>query len=120
MKIKQLDNKTTIEIIPTSPFHFDSTFYKPGHFPSNDTKWESSKRWQTMLWKKQKLGLIYEDAGIEKGPKVLVRIFSDRKLSTEFLESLKKEIIWRFNLNLDLADFYKDVDKDPLLKPIVK
>jgi 3-methyladenine DNA glycosylase/8-oxoguanine DNA glycosylase len=120
MKIKKLNNKTTIEIAPTSPFHFDSTFYKPGHFPSNDTKWESGRRWQTMLWEGQKLGLIYENAGIKLKPKVKVKIFSKNGLTKDFLENLKQEIIWRFNLNLDLTDFYKDVGRDLLLSRIIK
>lgn len=120
MRIKKLDNKTTIEIIPTSPFHFDSTFYKPGHFPSNDTKWEPGKRWQTMLWRGEKLGLVYENASTRLKPKVKIKIFSAKHLTENFLEDLKQEIIWRFNLDLDLADFYKDVGKDPLLAPIIK
>lgn len=112
--------KETLEIIPTTPFHFDSTFYKPGHFPSNDWKWEPRERWQTMLWKGEKLGLIYEDASTSLKPKVRVKIFSKKVLQGDFLEDLKQEIIWRFNLDLDLTGFYKDVDKDPLLSPIIK
>lgn len=50
MTIQKLPFKHNLEIIPTSPFHFDSTFFKPAHFPSGDTKWEQGKRWQTMLW----------------------------------------------------------------------
>ncbi len=109
-----------IEIVPTSPFHFDSTFYKPGHFPSSDTKWEAAKRWQTCVWRGQKLGLIYENAGTKLKPKVKVRIFSNRSLTKDFVEGLKQEIIWRFNLDLDLADFYKDVVNDSLLSSIIK
>jgi len=117
MKLKK---ETTLEIIPTSPFHFDSTFFKPGHFPSNDTKWESGRRWQTMLWKGEKLGLVYEDAGRTSKPKVRIKVFSKENLTKDFTESLKQEIIWRFNLDLDLAQFYKAVGKDPLLAPIIK
>ena len=110
----------TVEIVPTCPFHFDSTFCKPAHFPSNDYMWEPGKRWQTMLWKGQKLGLIYGNAGTKLKPKVRVRIFSNKSLTKGFLESLKQEIIWKFNLDLDLADFYKNVSKDLLLSPIIK
>ncbi|MFH1705341.1 MAG: hypothetical protein ABH867_00325 [Patescibacteria group bacterium] len=110
----------TVEIVSTCPFHFDSTFCKPGHFPSNDYMWEPGKRRQTMLWKGQKFGLIYENAGTKLKPKVRVRIFSNKSLTKGFLESLKQEIIWRFNLDLDLSDFYKDVGKDSLLSPIIK
>lgn len=120
MRSIKLNVQEIIEIKPTSPFAFDSTFYKPAHFPSNDTRWESGKRWQTMLWNNENLGLIYKNVGMLKKPKIIVVVFSNKKLSSGFLENLKKEIIWRFNLNSDLADFYKQVSKDPLLKPIVK
>jgi len=120
MKALKLTHQQNLIIIPTTPFHFDSTFFKPGHFPSGDTKWESGKRWQTMLWKGEKLGLIYEDEGTKLKPKVRVRIFSHKPLTNEFMENLKQEIIWRFNLNLDLAGFYKDVGNDPLLASIIK
>jgi len=119
-KATKLTVKNRLEIIPTRPFHFDSTFYKPGHFPSQDTKWKPGKRWQTTLWQGEKLGIIYEDAGTKLKPKVRVRIFSKRKLTKEFLEGLRQEITYRFNLDLDLAGFYRDVGKDPLLKSIIK
>jgi 3-methyladenine DNA glycosylase/8-oxoguanine DNA glycosylase len=119
-KTIKLTVKNRLEIVPTRPFHFDSTFYKPGHFPSQDTTWEPGKRWQTMLWRGEKLGMIYEDAGTRSKPKIRVRIFSRKKLTKEFLEGLRREIIWRFNLDLDLADFYRCAGRDPLLKPIIK
>src|SRR3989344_8456009 len=97
LKDMELEHKTVIEIIPTSPFHFDSTFYKPGHFPSGDTKWESRRRWQTTLWKGEKLGLVYENTGTKSSPKVVVKIFSNKVLPKDFLESLRMEMIWRFN-----------------------
>jgi len=116
----KLDKKETFSLYPTSPFHFDGTFYKPGHFPTGDTKWEPGKRWQTMLWKEEKLGLIFEDKSTKHKPKVVVRLFSSKNLSPKFLDSFRQEIIWRYNLNLDLSGFYHDVGKDPLLKPIIK
>lgn len=119
-KAIKLAIKNRLEIIPTRPFHFDSTFYKPGHFQSGDTKWKPGKRWQTMLWQGEKLGLIYEDAGTKSKPKVRIKIFSKKELTKEFLEELRREIVWRFNLDMDLAGFYKDVNRDPLLKPIIK
>ncbi len=111
---------TKIEIFPFSPFHFDSTFYKPGHFPTADTKWQPGKRWQTMLCKGERLGLIFEDKSKKQSPKVLLKVFSNKELSSELLDSLKKEIIWRFNLDLDLSGFYCDVGRDLLLKPVIK
>jgi len=120
MKPKVLARKSQFFLVPTRPFHFDSTFYKPGHFPSGDTKWEPGKRWQTMRWKGEILGLIYKDAGTKARPKIRVSVFSEKKLTREFLEELKKEIVWRFNLDLDLAGFYKIAGKDPVLKSVIK
>jgi len=117
MKLKLTEE---LEIVSTYPFNFDLTFYKPDHFPSADTKWERGKRWQTMLWRGERVGLVFEDKSRKNSPLVLVKIFSAKKLSQEFLDSLKREIIWRFNLDLDLFGFYQEVNKDPLLKPIVK
>src|SRR3989339_72409 len=116
----KLVEKTVLCIAPTKPFHFDSTFFKPAHFPSGDTKFESGKRWQTMLWQGKKLGLIFENKGTGAKPKIRVSVFSKKKLSLKFIESLKQEIVWRYNLGLDLSEFYKDVGKDPLLKPVIK
>ena len=116
----KLKSEQAIEIVPTLPFHFDSTFFKPGHFPSNDTKWEKGRRWQTMLWKNQKLGLVYENASSSSKPKIRVRIFSKKGLTKDFLEDLKQEIIWRFNLDLHLDDFYKEVGEDLLLAPVIR
>jgi len=118
--IKRLKIKERLEIIPTSPFHFDSTFFKPAHFPTKDTKWESGKRWQTMLWREEKLGLIFQDKSVSKKPRILVSVFSDKKLSLRFLKELKQEIVWRYNLDLNLAEFYEMTQKDVLLKPIIR
>lgn len=115
-----LKYKTNFTLTPSSPFHFDSTFYKPAHFPTGDTKWEPGRRWQTMLWQGEKLGLLFEAAGSRKNPKISVKVFSSRKLLDGFIDSLKEEIIWRYNLGLDLSGFYREMRKDPLLSPVIK
>ncbi len=109
-----------LEITPTPPFHFDSTFFKPAHFPTADTKWETGRRWQTILWQGQKLGLIFENAGTAGKPKVGIKIFSSRPLTTDFPTALKREVVWRFSLDLDLSSFYREVGGDRLLKPLIK
>lgn len=118
--VKKLFCKSVIEIVPTTPFHFDSTFFKPCHYPSADTKFETGKRWQTMLWQNQTLGLIYQNAGTSSKPKVQISVFSEKKLDNQFLGDLKSEIIWRFNLDLQLADFYRDVGNDSVIKSAIK
>lgn len=68
----------TIQLTPTSPFDFDSTFHKPDHFPTKDTKWKPGKRWQTMLWKEKRLGLIFKNIGTLGKPRVSVCVYSDQ------------------------------------------
>lgn len=119
-KSLKLNRNAELKIIPTAPFHFDATFYKPAHFPTNDTRYKPGKRWQTMLYEGEKLGLVFENHGTAKNPLIRVGVFSKHQLSTEFLASLKQEIAWRFNLDLDLSHFYRETGDDPLLKPIIK
>lgn len=110
MKLKKV---AIIDITPSSPFDFDSTFFKPAHFSTSDTKWEPGKRWQTMLWEGKRLGLIFK-------PKVQVEVFCNEKLSTAYLEKLKQELIWRYNLDLNLDKFYRAVKNEPALADALK
>ena len=119
-KTIKLPFKHSLVITPTLPFHFDSTIFKPGHFPTKDTKFVSGKRWQTMFWQNQLLGLIIQSAGSSKQPRVKVSVFSKTKLNKVFLKNLKQELTYRFNFNLDLSKFYQAVSKDKNLKPIIK
>lgn len=117
MNIKKI---YTVEIIPTKPFNFDATFHKPDHFTSGDNYWEKGIRWQTWLWKGKSLGLKFINSGITESPRLTVEIYYTEKLTPKFINSLKKEIKYRYNLDLDLKDFYRNFKNDPVLKPIIK
>lgn len=116
----KLNCTTKIEITPTAPFNFNPTFYKPDHFTSGDSLWEPGTRWQTWLWKNTFLGLKFTGPGTSNKPRVIVEVFSSKKLTKEFLDSLHKEIIYRYNLNLSLADFYNKSKEDKVLSPIIR
>jgi len=73
-----------------------------------------------MLWKKERLGTIFENSGTTAKPRIKVSVYSAKELALAFIEELKEEIGWRYNLNLDLSGFYCDVGKDPLLKSIIR
>lgn len=118
--IKKLEHKTRVELVPTAPFHFDSTVFKPGHFPTSDTNWEPGKRWQTMLWRGEKLGLIIRNAGNIDNPRVLLDIYSGKELKQEFVDSIVQEIELRYNFKLDLQNFYEAFRDDSQLSPILQ
>lgn len=116
----KLNFKTQVEIFPTTPFDFDSTFHKPDHFTSGDNLWEPGIKWQTWNWQEECLGLKFINKGNKTKPEIIVEIYSGKKLSEDFVESLVKEIKYRYNLDLDLIDFYKTFEKDKILGPIIK
>jgi len=120
MQPVKLKIKQTVVIIPTSPFNFDATVFKPAHFPTPDSFWQPGKRWQTALWRRRPLGLIIENKGTIAKPKVHLHVFSQTGLSKEFLENIKQEVIWRFNLHLNSKDFIERFKTDKILGPAIK
>ena len=120
MKSKKLKLVKTMIIYPKSPFHFDSTFHKPDHFTSGDNIWKTGIRWQTWFWQGKKLGLKFTNKGTLNKPKISVSVYCSKTLSEKYIASLKEEIIYRYNLNLDLKPFYKKLQNDRSLKQIIK
>ena len=114
--------RTQFNVIPTPPFHFDGTFHKPSHFPNKLKleEWESGKYWQTIRYGNELHGLKLENKGTIIKPKLLISIFSKKALSKDGLENLKKEIVWRFELNKDLGEFNGMAKKDKIFSPIFK
>jgi len=118
--IISLTEKTSLVIRPKSPYNFDANFHKPSHFPSSDNVWEKGKYWITMVWRKERLGLKFENCRGIENPKIKLFIYSAKKLKKEFIEELIPEIRWRFNFDQDISEFYKKYKEDKILKPIIK
>ena len=73
-----------------------------------------------MIWQNKKLGLIFRSTRTKSKPVVKASVYSEEKLSRSYLESLKKELVWRYNLELDLSEFYSAVKDDKILTPVIK
>lgn len=116
----ELTSKKIIELKPKSPFSFDPTFHKPAHYPTSDNTWKPGIRWQTMLWKGKCLGLKFENKGETRKPRIDLHIFSQEKLFKDYLDSLIKEIKYRYDLDIDLSEFISRFEKDKQLGPIIK
>jgi len=101
MKLRKVES---VELIPTSPFDFDSTFHKPDHFTSGDNHWEPGIRWQTWYWQGKQLGLKFSNGGSRDKPKIKLNIYYKNRLDKDFLESLIEEVRYRYNLDLGLSD----------------
>lgn len=110
---------TSIDLYPSAPFNFDATLHKPDHFTSADNAWEPGIRWQTMRWHGTPLGLKFENRGNIDEPQVLLSIWSTGPLDQAYLTQLTGEISYRYNLQLDLSDFYRKFGADPYLSPVL-
>jgi len=116
----KLKLQKTIRIKPVKPFVFDPTLHKPDHFTSGDNLWQPGIRWQTWNWQNKPLGLKFINKGTVSDPQIEVKIYSKNNLSEDFIQSLTEEIKYRYNLELDLKDFYKTFKNDKILSPIIK
>lgn len=114
--------RTQFNVIPTTPFHFDGTFHKPSHFPNKLKleEWEPGRYRQTLRCGNELYGLKLENKGTITKPELLISIFSKKALSKDGLENLRKEIIWRFELEKDLGEFNKMTKRDKIFSPIFK
>jgi 3-methyladenine DNA glycosylase/8-oxoguanine DNA glycosylase len=115
-----LDHTYEISLSPTAPFNFDATLHKPDHFPSGDNTWLPGVRWQTMLWHGTPLGLKFENQGSLNAPAIRLSVYSTTELTQPFLDSLTRELIYRYNLHMHLSGFYDHFLHDPLLGPVIQ
>ncbi len=110
----------TTKLVPLAPFDFNSTFHKPDHFESGDGFWLPNIRWQTCFWQGKQLGLKFTNKGTINQPRIRFDIYAKEKLEHQFVNSLIKEMRYRFNLDLDLKEFYQKFKNDKILGPIIK
>jgi 3-methyladenine DNA glycosylase/8-oxoguanine DNA glycosylase len=118
-KAVSLKHHVVTELSPKPPFNFDATLHKPDHFPAADNVWEPGVRWQTMLWQGVPLGCKFEDRGTIDEPRISLTVWSPKKLDQPFLDGLLAEIDYRYNFQLDLAEFYRLFRDDPQLGPVI-
>lgn len=107
---------------PKPPFHFDGTFHKPSHFPNKlkMEEWEPGRYWQTFRVDKELFVLQVENKGTTLKPKIKITLYSSKPLSKKELEKIRQEIIWRFELAIDLEEFNKLVKRDKRFYPVFK
>jgi 3-methyladenine DNA glycosylase/8-oxoguanine DNA glycosylase len=115
----KITNVKHVTLAPTAPFNFDATFHKPDHFTSGDNHWEPGVRWQTWLWQNKSLGLKITNVGSTEQPVIQIDIHHTNELEDNCVQSLINEVRYRYNLDLDLGDFYAAFGRDDVLGPIL-
>ena len=114
-----LPARHVVDLYPMAPMHFDASMHKPDHFPSADNRWTTGVRWQTMRWRGVPLGLAFEGRGTVDRPHIALSVWSEHELEPSYLASLKDELVYRYNLDLDLSAFYARFADDPMLGPAI-
>lgn len=120
MKSLVLPDNTEFFVAPSAPFHFDGTFHKPSHFPDGLSAWEPGKYWQAIRAGKKLFGLKVEDRTEAGKPSLGVSVFHDGAISDSEIETVKREIVWRFDLDADLSEFNKLAKADKRFLPVFK
>lgn len=110
----------TFTIDPTRPFDFNSTFHKPDHFPSSDNYFEPGTCWHTYFWLDRQIGLKFINKGTKLKPLIQVELYDTTKNDDAFVNSLRIEIIYRYNLNFDLSEFNSRFSEDEVLSEPIK
>ncbi len=112
MHSRSFQKRATVQIWPTTPFHFDGTFHKSSHFPAPLEAWEPGIRWQTIRVGRRLYAVRIEDGGTIAEAALRVSIFSDRQVTAPAREIVRRELVWRFDLNMDLGEFERLARKD--------
>jgi len=113
-EIIPLPFSTSVEVFPSAPFSFTGTFHKPSHFPTQDVAFENETYWQSIRYENELYGLKFENKGNYENPCILLTIYYENKPD---IESLVKEIEYRYDLHCDMESFYTLHNTDLFLKP---
>jgi 3-methyladenine DNA glycosylase/8-oxoguanine DNA glycosylase len=72
-----------------------------------------------MRWGEKELGLKIINRGSINKPSISLEIFTKETPSDTYINSLTKEFIYRYNLKLDILDFYNSVKTIPILEEAI-
>jgi 3-methyladenine DNA glycosylase/8-oxoguanine DNA glycosylase len=115
-----LTRRSSFQIRPSAPFHFDATFHKPSNFPASLTAWEPGKYWQTIRIAGRMFGLSIEDRGTSPRPSIRVAVFHHGDLGAAERRALRDELTWRFHLDADLREFDQRMRADARFAPVFR
>jgi len=96
------------------------TVYNPGHFPTPTEIYQPGIWWQATRIEGLVLGFKFENKGTVNDPKIKLTLYSQKPLSVDLRNKIIDELKYRFELDLDLAEFYEKYKKDKFLGPVFK
>lgn len=116
MRISKLPLNCEVILHPVPPFHFTGTVHKPSHFPAPVDRFRDGNLWFALRWFGSILGVQLSSAN-ENGP-VCMKLYTSRSICEEEANAVACEVRFRLGMDLDLTEFIKMAEKDPILAPI--
>lgn len=119
-KDPKLSHKKEVVLYPRPPFQFEGTVHNPSHFPTPTEVYQKGKFWQATRILRLPLGFRFENQGSVEKPKIKLTLYSEKLLDKKQVEKIIGELKYRFELDLDLTNFYNQFAKDKFLGPVLK
>ncbi len=66
------------------------------------------------------MGIKMSDRGTLNEPRIQLDLFANRPLSADLVDALAEELVWRFDLDANLAGFIEACGDDPVLAPALE
>ncbi len=111
---------THLKLKPVAPYDLKLNVRM---FIGNDPSingFEKNKFWQVIRVNHKPILVIIESTGSVDEPELSVTLKSDTRITDNDKISAKNTIVYMFNLNFDLKEFYEYIKTDPVMSKITK
>ena len=105
---------------PTAPFDFELS---AAIFSEGDTQirtYYKGKYWQIIRIANELVCVVITSVGTVDKPKLLVEVRTDTEFLGEHLKIVRETVVNLFNLDLDLTQFYKEVNRDDIMSKLIE
>jgi len=109
-----------LTIRPASPFDFDlsARIFLKGD--EQIRRYQDGKYWQVVRLNKDLVLLVLAESGTVNAPVLKAELRSNERVFGDYEKTAKRMIQSLFNLDIDLNQFYADVERDRILTSIVQ
>jgi 3-methyladenine DNA glycosylase/8-oxoguanine DNA glycosylase len=113
-KEKQLAKQATVHVVPTKPFSFEGTFFKPSHFSSKLVLYDNGRLYQAIEVDGHAFGVEIFGSS-PNSQKVGITIYAPKEISNSIKKTIKREVVTRYDLDGDIGGFIEEYRGDSLL-----
>ncbi|MDA4112989.1 MAG: hypothetical protein OK474_02985 [Thaumarchaeota archaeon] len=118
----RLRRRTQLRVEPVPPFDFKLTVRKPAGWDlfTPEEVYEEDTLWTGIRFGGRPIGLKIQSSGTVENPRVLIGVYSGRKISKRDSEMLHGQLAACLGAQQDLKGFYEFAMKDGILRHVVE